>query len=213
MGEDETNIEEVHKSGITLREAIKMPRLWLMLISCSLIVFASSSILQHTQTYFVQIGYSVNFGATVVSLCTGMLAIGCIASGAFVDRKGIHIAAVACAVFFALTFICQALAPINVVFVILMVLFYGAGTPSVNEISPLIANHMFGEKYLAQFYSYIQIFISLGGSFGATVVGKIYDATGSYTGAWYFMAGVLLLAAVIRFYCTTEKNRYKEKAE
>ena len=213
MGEDLNNLAEVNKGGIPFREARRNPKLWLVMISGSLVTFSSSSILQHTQTYFTLCGYSTDFGAMIVSLCTGLLALGCICAGWVTDRAGLHLTAPLCAILFALCFFSQAMVPMHFIFIIMMVILYGFGTASVNEITPLLPHFMFGEKYLPQFVSCANIFLCLGGSFGATVVGKIYDATGSYQTAWWLMGGVLLLAAVIRFYCTLSKNKFSEVKE
>ena len=63
----------------------------------------------------------------------------------------------------------------------LYVVFYGFGCPAVNIVSPLVANHMFGDKEVGSFIGYINMFISVGGAISGIVVGQLFDATGGYT--------------------------------
>lgn len=209
--EEDSTAESKEKPGVTLVEARKKPIFWIMLSAGTMIVFASVALLQHTQTFLVQCGFTATQGATVISALTGLLALGCFVEGAIIDRfgrKGFRVTAVTAAILFALCFFCHVLVPYASWVVILIILFYGFGTTSVNVISPLMINHMYGEKDLGAMVGYVNMFIALGGSFGATVVGYMYDASGSYIPAWYMLTAIVLLAALIRFVCTSKKYTF-----
>jgi predicted MFS family arabinose efflux permease len=210
IGEDEEELKQAvaDKPGIAFKEAIRKPLVWVMLFATSFTTFASAAILQHTQTYMVFNGYTADFGAFVVSLCTGLLAVGCILVGWYCDRFSFQTAAVATAIIFAMCFFAQAFIPQAGWLVWVTIICYGIGCPAVNVISPLMVNHLFGEKDLATFIGYVNIFIGLGGAFSAVVVGIIYDSSGSYVPAWLMLGCVLLLVALLRGIATKKNNLF-----
>jgi MFS family permease len=210
IGEDEEELKQTatDKPGITFKAAVRKPLVWIILFATALTTFASAAILQHTQAYMVFNDYTADFGALVVSLCTGLLAVGCILVGWYCDRFSFQSAAVGTAVIFAMCFFAQAFIPQAGWLVWVTIICYGIGCPAVNVISPLMINHLFGEKDLATFIGYVNIFIALGGAFSAVVVGIIHDSSGSYVPAWLMLGGVLLLVALLRGIATTKKNLF-----
>lgn len=87
----------------------------------------------------------------------------------------------------------------------------GVGCPAVNVISPLVMNHMFGEKEIGRFIAYLNIFIAFGVAFGSSIVGLIYDLTGSYTPAFLLMAALLFISVIIRGIFCSKKFYYKNR--
>jgi MFS family permease len=85
---------------------------------------------------------------------------------------------------------------------------YMFGVPAVNIITPLLMTHMFGEKEIGRFIGYSNMFISLGGVFGAAMVGLLYDYFGAYQMPWLIMAGVLIIPTVIRAVCASKRMKY-----
>ncbi|MCO7122394.1 hypothetical protein NIA71_10610 [Ihubacter massiliensis] len=88
------------------------------------------------------------------------------------------------------------------------ILLYAFGVPAVNTVSPLIIAYICGEKAIQKFISYMNMLIAVGGIFGATVVGLLFDATGGYKIPWLIMAAVLLIAAIMRAAATSKMNKY-----
>lgn len=199
LGDSEARSTKGQSKGTTFMQEAKRPPVWLLLASCALVVFASSSILQHTQTFLILNGFTAEQGSLVVSLLTGMLAVGNIAVGVFCDRFSVKFAALATCLVFSGVFFTQVFIPQAPWLVVLLVLCYGFGCPAVNVIAPLMAHRMFGDKDFGTFVNYINIAISFGGCFGATAVGYIYDGTGSYIPAWIMMGAVLVVTGIIRF--------------
>lgn len=199
LGDSEIQASKEQTKGTTFKqEAGRLP-VWLLLASCALVVFASSSILQHTQTFLMLNGFTAEQGSLVVSLLTGMLAVGNIAVGAFCDRFSVRFAALTTCLIFSGVFFAQVFIPQASWLVVLLILCYGFGCPAVNVVAPLMAHRMFGDKDFGTFVNYINIAISFGGCFGATAVGYIYDGTGSYIPAWIMMGAVLVVTGIIRF--------------
>lgn len=59
--------------------------------------------------------------------------------------------------------------------------------------------------------AYLNIFIALGVAFGSTIVGMIYDLTGSYTPAFVLMASFLFISAILRGIFCSKKFYFKNR--
>ena len=201
-------------TGISFKDGLKKPATWLMFLSGTLLVIASSSILLHSQPFMIMNGYSATFASSVVSIMIGICVITCMLVGAVNDRAGLRAASLFSGVFFVIAYVAQIYIPVaGIAMVILFIVGYGLGCPSVNIISPLFANHMFGEKEVGAFIGYINLFISVGGAFGGTITGKLYDITGNYNTPFWVCTALLAIMTVIRFVLSSDKYKYTEKSE
>lgn len=213
--EDERkSISEEEKQGIPFSVGIKKVSTWVMFLSGALLVIASVNVLLHTQTFLVMNGYSATFGGNIVSLCTGLLFIGSIVIGAICDRGHLQAAAILTAFLFAMAFIGQLLVgQIGMAGVLILLIGYGFGCPAVNVISPLLVGHMFGEKDTGRYVSYVNMFISLGGAFGSTIIGMVLNATGTYTMPFIVCTLFIIICGLIRAVVTSKKFQFKAEKE
>ena len=129
--------------------------------------------------------------------------------GIICDKFKLSVAAVGTSLFFAmavfgLAFVGQEWG------IPVFVIGYIFGVPAINIISPLVMSHMYGEKELGRLIGYVNVFVGIGGAIGATAVGILVQAYGSYFIPWIVMTVVLLAVALIRGICTSEKRKYKE---
>ncbi|MCB6993940.1 MFS transporter [bacterium 210820-DFI.6.37] len=208
--ENEVVIEEKDKKGIPFNIGIRKVSTWLMFLSGALLVVASVNVLLHTPTFLVMNGYSATFGANITSFSIGLLFLGSIVIGAICDRGHLQAAAIITSILFALAFIGQLLIPqLGMAGIFILIVGYGFGCPAVNVISPIIVNHMFGEKDNGRYISYVNMFISLGGAFGATLIGMILNATGTYTVPFMVCAAFIILCGIIRAVVTSKRFKYK----
>lgn len=203
-------LQNIELKGISFAEAIKKPITWLAFISCTLAVIVSSSILQHGIPTMVMSGGMSQTGATglVSVMSLAMLITGPVV-GIICDKFKLSVAAVGTSLFFAmavfgLAFVGQEWG------IPVFVIGYIFGVPAINIISPLVMNHMYGEKELGRLIGYVNVFVGIGGAIGATAVGILVQAYGSYFIPWIVMTVVLLAVALIRGICTSEKRKYKE---
>lgn len=207
---EEDNTKELE--GISFKEGLKKPSTWIMFITGTLLVIPSSAILAHSQPFMVMNGYSATFASTVTSIMIGICLITCIMVGAIKDKFGLRTAAVFTGIAFILAYVSQIYIPAGGMIMVLgFIIFYGLGCPAVNIVSPLFANHMFGDKEVGAFIGYINMFISVGGAFGSSIVGKMYDALGSYITAFWVCALLLAVMTVLRFVLSGKKFNYKNR--
>ncbi len=215
MGEEtkEENPEKVQqiKTGIPFRAGIKKISTWLMFLSGALLVIASVNVLLHTQTFLIMNGYSATVGGNIVSVSIGLLFVGSIVIGAVCDKGHLQAGAILTAILFALAFIGQLLIPqLGTVGIGFLIIGYSFGCPAVNVISPLLVNHMFGEKDTGRYVSYVNMFISLGGAFGAAIIGMVLNKTGTYTAPFAVCAVFIIICGLIRGMVSSDKFRFKE---
>ena len=194
--------------GISFGEALKKPLTWIAFISCTLAVIVSSSILQHGIPTMVMAGQSQTGATAVVSaLSIAMIFTGPIV-GIICDKK-LSIAAVGTSIFFFIATLGLAFMGSGPAGLILFVAGYIFGVPAINIISPLLMSHMYGEKDLGKLIGYVNVFVGIGGAIGATAVGMLVQHYGTYQIPWLYMAAILLIVAVIRGICTSEKRKFK----
>ena len=208
---EEVKSENGEATGATFKRAIKRPSTWIVLLSATTITIASGTVLSHTMPFLQLGGLSNSTASSVFSLMFGALAIGQIVVGAYVDRFKLIGGAVVVSIIFGIAFIATIAIPSFPWLVTVLILGYGFGCPAVNVISPLIMNHMFGEKEIGKFIAYLNIFIALGVAFGSTIVGMIYDLTGSYTPAFVLMASFLFISAILRGIFCSKKFYFKNR--
>ncbi len=212
MGDDENTQVDAELEGISFKEGLKKPSTWIMFLTGTLLVIPSSAILAHSQPFMVMNGYSATFSSTVISIMIGICLITCIMVGAIKDKFGLRTAAVFTGVCFILAYVSQIYIPTGgMVMVLGFIIFYGLGCPAVNIVSPLLANHMFGDKEVGAFIGYVNMFIAVGGAFGTSIVGKMYDASGSYITAFWMCAALLAIMTILRFVLSGNNFFYKNR--
>lgn len=198
--------------GISFGEALKRPITWIAFISCTLAVIVSSSILQHGIPTMMMGGYSQTKATALISAMSLVMMATDPIVGIICDKFRLSIAAAGTSLFFAVAVVGLAYTGAAGWGIPLFVIGYIFGVPAIYTISPLMMGHMYGEKDLGKLIGYVNVFVGLGGAFGATGVSLLLQKFGSYQPAWLIMAGVLVVVAIIRGFCTSEKNKYREQA-
>ncbi len=190
------------KRGLTTGEAMKTPEFWTALLSCVLVVFASSAILMNDIGYYVECGIDATKAASYHGFMLGSLLVGKPIMGFITDKLGIKISSVVSTLIFAATFAVMFLMGASpMVMVAGVVICYCFGAPSITVIPPLLVNGMFGEKDYGTLVGYVNMATSIGGAFGSTIAAFIYDATGSYLTFWGIAVVGVAVAAILRGVC------------
>lgn len=210
MGDrEETESDTKELTGLTFQEGLKKPAAWLIFLSGTLLTLPSGAILVHSPPFLIMNGYSATFAANVTSIMIGICVITGILVGWMNDKFGLRVAATFTGIAFILAYIAQINIPaVGMLMVVLFIAGYGLGCPAVNIVSPLFATHLFGEKEVGAFIGYINLFISIGGALGSTMVGKMFDATGTYIIPFWMCAGLLIIMTIIRFVLAGKKYAF-----
>lgn len=195
--------------GISFGTALKKPITWIAFLSCSLAVIVSSSILQHGIPTMVMAGQDQTAATAIVSAMSIVMMFTGPIVGIVCDKWNLSIAAVGTSLFFAASTVGLALMGAGSIGMVLYVGGYIFGVPAINIISPLMMGHMYGEKDLGKLIGYANVFIGIGGAIGASAVGMLYQAYGSYDTPWLYMSVILVLVAIIRGICTSKKRKFR----
>lgn len=196
--------------GIGFAAALKKPITWLAFISCTLAVIVSSSILQHGIATMVIGGIDQTKATALISTMSLIMIVTGPIIGIICDKFKLSVAAVGTSLFFAMAVFGLAYTGSAAWGVPVFMIGYMFGVPAINIISPLMMNHMYGEKELGRLIGYVNVFVGVGGAIGATAVGVLYESFGAYHIPWLIMTGVLVLVAIIRGFCTSSKRKYTE---
>ncbi len=213
---DETELQAIQSSvlkGVDFKVAIRKPVTWLVLISCTLAVIASSSIMQHGIPTMVLSGLSTEQATGIISVLSIIMLFTGPVIGVVCDKFRLSVAAVGTAASFAIAALGLSLIGTSESGIWMFCVFYILGVPTINIISPLLMSYMYGEKDMPRLIGYVNMFISIGGAIGAAGLGALYEHYGSYRMPWMIMAAVLALVATIRAIATTKKRKYNPETD
>jgi MFS family permease len=205
---DPDQIKSTVSRGIDFSVAIKRPITWFVLISCTLAVIASSSILHHGVPTMILGGFSQEQAIAIFTFLSLVMIVTGPIVGIICDKLRLSVAAIGTALCFAGSTVGLSLISVSKSAVILFGALYIFGVASINIISPLLMNYMYGEKDLPRLIGYVNMFIAIGGAIGAAALGGLFEYFGSYQIPWLIMAGVLAFVAIIRGISTTKSRKY-----
>ena len=201
----------VDKPGMSLKSAMRGSNIYILSGAFLLVGFCMNSMNLTTAPNINALGYSPVFAAGVASAYMASLAVAKILLGAMCDRIGTW---KGCGISLAALFgaaVCAALAG-NLPFVFVFVVCNGLGTAFGSVAYPLIARDLYGEKDQAAISGIFSSIGSLGGSFGPTICGMVYDMTGAYTPAYVFIAALtLVFGGYVIINLARNSGKWKEK--
>jgi len=184
----------VKPAGVSLGEAIKDSRLWLMMASFLLFFFGTQMVLVHVVNYATDVGIDPLQAATFVSVIGLVSIAGRLSTGVVAEKIGLYRSLILMCISMMIAFIILIFSRSPWTFYVFAVFI---GIPYGGEATqiPLVINRFFGTRVMATLMG-VNLFITgLGGAFGPWLAGKIYDMTNSYN--WAFIAGIAASACSI----------------
>lgn len=190
----------------TAKEALQTSSFWYLSLSITARSLVSGGIGLHLVPFFVNLGAS-NVGAATLAGSVGLMSIpgrlGLSTLGDYVNRRYVM---VGCLGVMAVAIILMARAD-NVRQVIPILVVFAASQGGITVIPQSLIAEYFGRRSYATiqgFRSSIQMF---GIMVGPVVSGMVYDATGSYSGAFLGFSGAALLSMVLVFLARPPNRR------
>jgi MFS family permease len=185
---------------------------WIYMICIAFVGFAGGAVLFQAPAYLVDIGHTPTVVANAVAMYLGIATFGKILLGNVFDVKG----AVA-----GVLLGCGLMAVCTVVLVFaqssimlwLFVALHGIGTCCGTVTPPVLTSKTFGSKYYGEIYGMTNLFLQFGMAIGAPLVATYYDKMGSYVGAWYVCAFMMVLAVAGLIYTNVAARRLIPKNE
>jgi len=154
----------------------------------------------HLVKYLIDIGYTQAAGTMVVSFSLGLALIGKPTMGVLGDRIGGKNALALCLLIGAVNTVGLLFA--RMFWVLVVFTFVGGVTGAAPvALGPLVQVETLGLKRYGSIAGLLGIAFTLGATMGPPIVGKLADATGTYTVSFEVCALVAVVGAVASFLC------------
>jgi len=182
--------------GIDSQTALHKPYFYI----CMLCVFLTGLILQSvvgvSSAHMRDQGLSAEAVANAMSVGSLVLMFSKMSVGACFDRFGLRAAMLFCSICSVLSIIILPFAYTTIAAVLHKILI-SFGLPLETIMLPLIAKECFGQRSYAFLMGLIVSVNTLGYSVGSPLMNLVFDRTGTYSGALFFMAGLMAVTAVV----------------
>ncbi len=192
---------EVQEVEFTLRQAMRTPAYWLLVVTQLCSGATTSIVLMHTIPMLTDMGMSSAQAAATVAATSSLGLVLRFAFGLVADRVNKEFLRFLYGVAFLLQAIGIAIFVINpiiaMVYPFLVLYFIGMGASLV--LIQLVEGRYFGRKAFSSIRGSITMFGMPVGIFGPIFAGWVYDTTGNYVIAFTTLAALLTLATVLMF--------------
>lgn len=182
--------------GITLHEAMRSPRFWILNLCGILLLIVINALMMNVAPHLTQIGYSITFSANVVALIMGSLAVGKVILGKLFDRIGIRgttlIACLSC-LFSLIGLVYAQYTPALVI----VVLFVGVGSAHATLANSVLTLELFGRKDYNAILGFLTAIAAIGSMISPMITGLLYDMSGDYYSSFQFAIVCAFLATVL----------------
>ena len=189
-----------------IRDALKMPALWMQLVLFTVLLFVVNMIATHQVAYLRDLKYSPMLAATALGLMLGASILGRLASGVLGMRfQGRYLAAI--------FMTCMGLGIVSlmnarsIIFVHLYAVLTGVGFGGMIVILPHMMAEYVGRKHFAQVVGWTTPIVAVAGAVSPVFAGYLFDVTGSYAWPFGIAAALLFACGLLSFFISPLKAR------
>lgn len=197
-------VEKEQSDGVPFAQAIRSP-LFIPSIVLTLLISMTGTSIQGTMTArLVDVGFSLSFSTSIVSVLYVFTSLFKIPAGLLADRKGVLpvLNASLCCSIAALILLIVVKTPLVAY---LMTPFMGASMVLFTVPAPLIGPTLFGRKDVEKLTGVYMGMQSLGTAIGQTIFNFMYDASGSYVSSYILCIAIMALS-IVGFTILFKKN-------
>lgn len=184
---------ETQVPGLEVGEAIRSRSFWLIAIAQVLFAAAATGIRVHLIPYLTGIGYAPTIAAGLFAAMFVFSAVGSFAFGSFADRLG---GRVTLTLVFAAGAAGMALLLGAGHFASIATFILVFGLVRETHILPIVIAESLGVRRLGSLLGLQALFTTFGFAAGPAIAGRIFDVTGSYSGAWVLFVAMALVSAL-----------------
>lgn len=181
-------------ADLTLKEALRTRSFWILAGTLFTFFFYFLGILEHLVLHLTDQGMEISDATYYFSTAIGLGLISKILLGAIADFIPERTAILA-------DYLLLATSSVVLLFVTdgpsiwVFIVTYGFATAARDVVYPLVINHCFGERYMAEIYGAMLLALMPGGALGPIFAAAMHDITGSYGAAFTTFAALNLLGA------------------
>ncbi|MDP2718809.1 MAG: MFS transporter [Dehalococcoidia bacterium] len=189
---------KVTLEGFTIKESIRLPAFWLLLLLWLLLALPVFVALVHVVPMATDAGIDPVSAATIISFM-GLAGIaGRLVFGYSCDRWGCRAIGTTCFILFTMSMIGLAFARTLPVFYVTAI-FFGATYTGADTALVKMVGDFFGRRYVGGLMGLLALGWRIGASSGALIGGLAYDITGRYQSSFAIGASSGVIAAILMF--------------
>ena len=197
--------------GLSRKEALRYVPFWLSWIVCVCYSYACSIPGYIANCATMELGQTIQFGATASTFCSLGCIIASVATGHINDKFGVKAGMAWGALFNILGFGTILLGFKNPGLLLPGAFLVGIGGSMYTVQAPLLARNVVGEKHYSEVWSMMMVVNSLIGGGFAFTIGWFYDFGHTYRGA-FILGPVLYIVALILGVIAINQTKNKQNA-
>lgn len=193
---DASEGQEVVREGATVRQALRSPGLYLLMVVAG--CFSMGAFFMQQVPSICAVG---PLGAEVGAFAVSAIMIGTIAGkpllGWLADRVGAVLTGMIAGFGGAAGVAIALFSGSSAAMFFVGVGIYGLGYSSLSIVSPMLGSQGFGTAHFSEIYSYVCMAISVASAVGSFAFAFLYDVTGSFTVDFLLVIGIYLASALL----------------
>ncbi|HIS43824.1 MAG TPA: MFS transporter [Candidatus Scatomorpha merdigallinarum] len=196
-------------TGISAKKFYKTGSFWLLSIAAFLIGFINMGIQRNFAICLQQEhGHSAAFAANVFSAVMAIQIVGKLLLGRIYDKKGVKFGTIYNMLLVIFTVILAVMSD-NSAMAWGFGLVFGMLGSMTTVTPPYLTALIVGRRNYSQIFGIVNVFANIGVATGSVAAASVFDATGSYTGAWIGFAVLGVVCAIATVLATRHAAEYR----
>lgn len=195
------------KAGLTVKQAIRMPVYYIMMLAVLLIGVVNNPIYNSVTAAVQDAGFGTEFAATVVSVLFFSVALSKIVFGFGADKIGLFRISLIAMIANILGIVVIVLADAQWYYLAFAVIF-GLAICTETVLPPILMTEMLGERDRSYFVGISSAAMSLGSALGNPLFNSFFDKTGSYRTAFVLALVLAVVMAASLLWVESRKKLY-----
>jgi cyanate permease len=183
-------------TGATIREALRSWILWVLIVVIGGASVAYNAIVVHLAALLTDRGASPARAAMALSLMGGAGLLGRLLTGWLIDRfRATYVSAALLMLAAAGTALLSTALSFETSLVAVAMIGFGMGGEL--DVTPFLLSRYFGLRSLSELYGFAWMAMGGGAAIGSVVMGRAFDASGSYDSLLWQLAASTLLVGIL----------------
>lgn len=196
----------------SVRDALKTPVLWILLILFSVLLFATTMLTTHQVAYLQDLKYSPLASASALGLMLGMSILGRMLGGVLGMRFTSRYLAAAFMTCLGLG-ILSLMNARDIIFVYLYSILTGIGFGGMIVLLPHTMGAYFGRRHFSRIVGWTTPVVTLASASSPLSAGLLYDATGSYVMPFGITAALIFACVILALWARPPRLREAVRKE
>lgn len=186
-------------SGRDLKEALRDRRFWLIAAAILLVAAATNGTIAHAVPLLRDRGIPVQAASAALGVSGIALIGGRLLAGYMLDRVFAPFVALACFLL-PVAGIAMLWADGGIALSLTGIFLVGFGLGAEGDLIAYLVSRYFGLKFFGRLYGCVFFMFAVGSGVGPLVMGRVYDANGSYGAALVSFCGCLIVSALFMLF-------------